>query len=91
MASFAPFRPVLDDPISQGLFEANVPPRLFGFQPLMAEYFIQFGLELLVKRRILHKIIPAGAIYGHIGLKCSIRSQHVINRHEIDKPKVTDS
>ena len=47
---------MLDDPIGQSAFEPNVASHFFGFDPLVLQDFLTFGLKLAVKRRILQQI-----------------------------------
>ena len=46
----APRRPVLDDPIEQGFFEADVMSYLFAFDPFMAKNFRTLGQKFLIER-----------------------------------------
>ena len=54
---FTPVGAMLDDPVRQRLFKANVAPGLLGFDPFVLEDFFALGLKLAVKRRVLQKII----------------------------------
>ena len=78
---------MLDNPVGQGLLESDISSCLFGFQPLVTKDFIQFCLELFVKRRVLYKIIPAGAICGHNGRWRSNCSQYVTIGTELTNQK----
>ena len=56
------------DPISQRLFEADVPPRFFRLYPFVTENFIKLRLELFVEGGVLYQIIPAGYVSRHLGV-----------------------
>ena len=56
LTGFAPFGPVLDDPIGQGAFEPDIPSNLFRFNPFVLQDLFAFGLKLTVERRILQQI-----------------------------------
>jgi hypothetical protein len=45
----APTGPVLDDPIEQGLFKANVVSHFFAFDPFMTENFRPLGQKFLIE------------------------------------------
>jgi len=57
MAALAPFRPVLDDPIGQRPFKANVVAGLFRLDPLVPHDLLALRLELTVQRRFLDQVI----------------------------------
>jgi len=57
MTAFAPFRPMLDDPIGQGPFKTNIMAGLLRFDPLMPHDFLTLRLKLAVQRRLLDQII----------------------------------
>ena len=49
LAALSPFGPVLDDPIGQGLLEADIPPCFLGFNPFVFEDFLPLRLKFTVK------------------------------------------
>jgi hypothetical protein len=53
LSRLSPFRSVLDNPISEGSFEADIASCLFGLNPLMPQYLLAFRLEFSIERRIL--------------------------------------
>jgi hypothetical protein len=57
LTGFAPLGPVLDDPIGERAFEADVMPGLLGLDPLVAQDFLAFRLKFAVKRGVLQQII----------------------------------
>ena len=62
MPGFAPLGAMFENPFSQGSLEADVVAGFFGFDPLVFQDFLAFGLELAIERRILDQIISAGRI-----------------------------
>ena len=59
---------MLHDPIGQRLFEADVAPGFFGFQPLVTQDFVELRLELFVEGGVLNQIVPAGYVSRHLGV-----------------------
>jgi hypothetical protein len=57
MAAFAPFGPVLDDPIGQGPFKSNIVASLLRFDPFVLHDLLALRLELAVQRRFLDQIV----------------------------------
>jgi len=49
LAQGAPCCPVLDDPIEQGFFKANIMSCFFALNPLMTENFRALGEEFLIE------------------------------------------
>jgi len=56
LATFAPFGAVLDNPVRQSAFKADVITGLFGLDPLVLKDFLAFSLEFAVKRRVPNQI-----------------------------------
>src|SRR5437016_2652028 len=52
LAALAPFRPMLDDPIRQRAFEADVSTGFFRFDPLVFQNLLAFRLKFPIKRRV---------------------------------------
>ena len=48
---------MLDDPIRQRLFKANIMPGPFRLKPLMLENLLALGLKLAVERGVLQQIV----------------------------------
>ena len=57
MAALAPFRPVLDDPIRQRPFKADIVTDLLRLDPLMPHDFLALRLEFAIQRRFLDQVI----------------------------------
>ena len=53
----APAGTVFDNPVKQGLFEANVMSHFFTFDPFMTKNLGSFGQKLLIKCRFVEHII----------------------------------
>jgi hypothetical protein len=53
LTGFAPFRTMLDDPIRQRAFEADIAAGFFGFKPFVFQNLFALRLKFPVKRRIL--------------------------------------
>jgi hypothetical protein len=68
---------MLDDPIGQGTFKANVAPGLFRFNPFMPQDFIPLRLEFAVEGGIPQQIARRHGVFGGIG-----HSEHVVNAWE---------
>ncbi len=49
LAKRAPARPVLDDPIEQGFFKANVVAHFFAFNPFMTKDLRSLGQKFLIE------------------------------------------
>ena len=56
LPGFAPRSAVINDPVGQGAFEADVVTGLLGLDPLVPEYFVPFCLKLAIKRGVLQQI-----------------------------------
>ena len=54
LPAFAPFGPVLDDPVGQRLLEPDIVARFLRLNPLVLQNFLSLGLELAIERRILY-------------------------------------
>jgi len=52
LAGFAPLGTVLDNPIRQGAFKADIPTGFFGFDPFMFEDLFAFRLEFPIERGV---------------------------------------
>jgi hypothetical protein len=59
LAGFPPLGPVMDDPVGQGPFEADIVAGLLGLDPFMPQNFFPLGLELAIERRVLQQIVHA--------------------------------
>ena len=59
---FTPSGAVIDDPVGQGPFEADVMAGLFRLNPLVFKDLVPLCLELFIKGRVAEKIVSAGAI-----------------------------
>ena len=57
LAALAPFSTVLDDPIGEGFFKANIVAHLFGFNPLVLEDFVPLCLKFSVEVGISNKLV----------------------------------
>ena len=57
LARFAPRGAMLDDPIRQRLFKADVLSGLFRFNPFVLQNFLALGLKLTVERGVLQQIV----------------------------------
>jgi len=57
LAGFAPGGAMLDDPVRQCPFEANVMSGLFRLDPFVPEDFFPFSLKLAIKRGVLQQVI----------------------------------
>ena len=57
VAVFPPGRAVLDDPVGQRLFKADVAAGLFRLDPLVLEDFLALRLEFAIQRRVLQQIV----------------------------------
>jgi hypothetical protein len=58
VAAFAPFGPVLDDPIRQGPFKTDVVAGFLGFDPLVPHDLLAFRLKFTVQRRLFYQVTP---------------------------------
>ena len=47
---------MFDDPVEQRSLEANIEASFLAFNPLMAQYLLALGRELLVEHRIFHQL-----------------------------------
>ena len=47
---------MINDPVGQGAFEADIVTRLLGLDPLVPEYFVPLCLKLAIKRGVLQQI-----------------------------------
>ena len=55
---------MLDNPICQRPFKANVVPGFLRFNPFMFENFFALSLEFAVERRVFQQIITARGVCG---------------------------
>lgn len=56
LTGFAPFGTVLDDPIGQRPFKADVMPGFFRLDPLVFENLLALGLKLAIERGVLQQV-----------------------------------
>jgi len=57
---------MLDDPVYHCFFKPNVMTGLFGLDAFVFQDFFAFGLELLIKQRILEQIAVREAPFGFV-------------------------
>lgn len=57
---FAPTRALLDQPSEESLFESDIHPHLFAFDPLVAKDLIALACERPVEKRRFHKLKVVG-------------------------------
>jgi hypothetical protein len=74
LPSLAPFRTVLDDPVGQRPFKADITAGLFGFNPLVLEDFLPFRLEFPIKRGILQQIVGQRWLFRLVRHKMPLRA-----------------
>lgn len=47
---------MFDDPVKESALKANIVTGFLAFNPLMAQYLLALGQELLVEHRIFHQL-----------------------------------
>lgn len=66
LPALPPLGTVFDDPIRQRALESNVAARLFGFDPLVLQNLLPFGLELPVKRGVPQQFTCRKALFRFV-------------------------
>jgi len=59
LTGFSPLGPVVDDPVRQRPFKADIVARFLGLDPFVPQNLFPLGLELAIKRRVSQQITTA--------------------------------
>lgn len=78
LAGFAPFAAMPENPVGEGVFEADVVADFFRLQPFMTQDFLPLGLEFAVQRGVPYQVCTARSvdpIAGHRALVSRMSGQ----------------
>lgn len=72
LSGFAPFSTVFEDPVGEGVFEADIVADFFRLQPFMPQDFLPLGLEFAVQRGVPYQVCTARGVDPITGHRASV-------------------